>query len=312
MFDNIRSNDSIQLESIFYFQKVLYMSEITRPYKYFYDFYSMFLSRKEEINAERKSSINYLYETNENPNNEEPKKETSMFSTIFPSKKEDETKDPNNEEPKKETSMFSTIFPSKKEDETKDPNNEEPKKETSMFSAIFPSKKEDETKDPNNEEEPKKETSMFSTIFPSKKEDETKDPNNNEEPKKETSMFSTIFPSKKEDETKDPNNNEEPKKEESIEQELKEGEPIQQESIEERSKEELVEKPKKDLEEKESIFTFLSNSIFSKKEQNPKQEISDNANISIEQEEIKDLSDILEGTIAFYENRRKNQYKNSN
>jgi len=260
------------------------MSEITRPYKYFYDFYSMFLSRKEEINAERKSSINYLYETNENPNNEEPKKETSMFSTIFPSKKEDETKDPNNEEPKKETSMFSTIFPSKKEDETKDPNNEEPKKETSMFSAIFPSKKEDETKDPNNEEEPKKETSMFSTIFPSKKEDETKDPNNNEEPKKE----------------------------ESIEQELKEGEPIQQESIEERSKEELVEKPKKDLEEKESIFTFLSNSIFSKKEQNPKQEISDNANISIEQEEIKDLSDILEGTIAFYENRRKNQYKNSN
>ena len=200
----------ISFESIFYFQKGLYMSEITRPYKYFYDFYSMFLTRKEDINAERKSSVESLTKEPEAP--------------LFVDK--------------------SYELPNKIEEaKQKELEEESKKEETSIFSSIFPSK-----------QEPKK------------------------EPKEETSIFSSILPLNKE--------------------------------VKDESKKEQKEEQKKHLEENDSIFTFLSNSIFSKRDSNPEDSIEQSQQQSYSRETEEVLS-IPKNTIKFYDNRRKNEYRNT-
>jgi len=171
---------------------------LTHPYKYFYDFYSSILSRKEEINVERAKSNESLFTPTSTPT------PTPLFTDK------------------------SYNAPNKVE-------SEEPKKVPEEESA-----------------------SIFPTIFSSK----------DESPKDEA---------KEEEEESSSNPN-----------------------------------AKENLEEKGSIFTFLSNSIFAKKE---KKEIStdemEESTINEIDENIPNEHDTLEGTFAFYENRRREEYKNA-
>jgi len=142
---------------------------ITAPYRWFYNVFSVFSFRNEELNKQRKSSLETLFQpTKETTHPEQPiepkKEEPSMFSGLF-GKKEETTQPEQQVEPKKEEpSMFSGLFGKKQE--TTQPEQQDikdKKEEPGMFSQYNLFAKKEETTQPEQQVEDKKEESTFST-----------------------------------------------------------------------------------------------------------------------------------------------------